>query len=175
MGLGEKLFHRSIAYQIGWGKFLIRWYESGNAGKLPVISGDGFSTWDYATIDPKHFCQNYRYDSAELQDRAFQEIVVPDYKSLRKSLKRPIGQVGISVIGYLSIWQGIAPEQMGPESTPAPRIKGTFQLHQKTGKEYLRLEVRHFTFLDSSKTPLTKSSTKAIGKKTNIQKLRVKI
>lgn len=84
-----------IAYQIGWGKSLIRWYESGIAGKLPVMPGDGFSTWDYAAI-AKHFYQNYRYDGAELQDRAFQEVVVQIIKIVEKEFEKgQLDKVGI--------------------------------------------------------------------------------
>ena len=33
-----------IAYQIGWGKCLVRWYEAGIQGKIPEMPGEGFST-----------------------------------------------------------------------------------------------------------------------------------
>ena len=46
-----------IAYQIGWAKCLIRWYESGIKGEMPEMPGDGFSAWDYVAI-ARHFYQN---------------------------------------------------------------------------------------------------------------------
>jgi hypothetical protein len=39
-----------IAYQIGWGHCLIRWYEAGIKGETPIMPGEGFSTWDYPKI-----------------------------------------------------------------------------------------------------------------------------
>lgn len=63
-----------IAYQIGWGKCLIRWYEAGIEGKESVMPGDGFSTWNYTQI-AKHFYEKYRYDSASEQEREFDSVV----------------------------------------------------------------------------------------------------
>ena len=45
-----------IAYQIGWGKCVIRWYEAGIRKEMPEMPGEGFSTWNYVAI-AKHFCQ----------------------------------------------------------------------------------------------------------------------
>lgn len=63
-----------IAYQIGWGKCLIRWYESGLRGELPELPGDGFVTWNYVSI-AKHFYQKYRHDSPDHQLGEFQQVV----------------------------------------------------------------------------------------------------
>lgn len=63
-----------IAYQIGWGKCLIRWYETGLKGEMPDIPGDGFLKWDYNAI-AKHFYQKYSYNSSEQQLRMFGEVV----------------------------------------------------------------------------------------------------
>jgi len=63
-----------IAYQIGWGKFLIRWYEAGIHGEIPEMPGEGFSSWDYLSI-AKHFYQKYLYDSSDQQVAVFEEVV----------------------------------------------------------------------------------------------------
>ena len=74
-GTGGKVSVRElIAYQIGWGKCLIRWYEIGLNGELPEMPGDGFSTWDYVAI-AKHFYQKYFYDSPDQQMTVFQQVV----------------------------------------------------------------------------------------------------
>jgi hypothetical protein len=62
-----------IAYQIGWGKSLIRWYEAGIKGQTPDMPGDGFSNWNYKAI-AKHFYDKYQYDSSSQQLLIFQEI-----------------------------------------------------------------------------------------------------
>ena len=64
-----------IAYQIGWGKCLIRWYEAGIQGKVPEIPGDGFSTWDFLGI-AQHFYQLYQFDSSEEQMKRFHQVVM---------------------------------------------------------------------------------------------------
>ena len=63
-----------VAYQIGWGKALIRWYESGLQGKIPDMPGDGFLKWDYTAI-AKHFYSKYRYDAGPQQLKALEETV----------------------------------------------------------------------------------------------------
>ncbi len=63
-----------IAYQIGWGKNLIRWYEKGVEGKKPDMPGDGFSKWDYVAI-AKHFYQKYSYDTSGQQLNVFDQVV----------------------------------------------------------------------------------------------------
>lgn len=63
-----------IAYQIGWGKFLINWYETGERGEIPIMPGDGFTKWDYTAI-AKHFYQKYPYDQGKKQDKEFDKVV----------------------------------------------------------------------------------------------------
>ena len=62
-----------IAYQIGWGQCLIRWYESGIKGETPEMPGEGFSSWDYNAI-AKHFYEKYRCNTSDQQISAFQEV-----------------------------------------------------------------------------------------------------
>lgn len=63
-----------IAYQIGWGKLLIGWYEAGIKGELPQMPGEGFSTWDYEGL-AKHFYKKYQYDSYNQQLKEFNKVV----------------------------------------------------------------------------------------------------
>lgn len=64
-----------IAYQIGWGKCLIKWYESGLKGEIPVMPGEGFSTWDYTAI-ARHFYQKYQYRHPDEQCQVFHHLVL---------------------------------------------------------------------------------------------------
>lgn len=64
-----------IAYQIGWGKCLIRWYEAGIDGKMPEMPGDGFSKWNYLDI-AHHFYRAYQFDGADGQMKIFQQVVL---------------------------------------------------------------------------------------------------
>lgn len=63
-----------IAYQIGWGKCLIRWYASGIRGETPEMPGDGFLKWDYVAI-ARHFYQKYQYDASHQQMEVFDTVV----------------------------------------------------------------------------------------------------
>jgi hypothetical protein len=63
-----------VAYQIGWGHCVIRWYEAGIQGKIPEMPGEGFSTWDYVGI-ARQFYQKYQYDSVEKQMAIFHQVV----------------------------------------------------------------------------------------------------
>jgi hypothetical protein len=63
-----------IAYQIGWGKSVIRWYEAGVRGELPEMPGEGFSAWDYTAI-AQHFYQKYQYDGINQQMEVFHQVV----------------------------------------------------------------------------------------------------
>jgi hypothetical protein len=60
-----------IAYQIGWGRCVIRWYETGIKGEMPEMPGEGFSSWNYTGI-ARHFYEKYHND----QDRVFHEVVL---------------------------------------------------------------------------------------------------
>ena len=64
-----------IAYQIGWGKCLIGWYESGIKGEAPIMPGEGFTTWDYTAI-AQHFYQKYHYYNPDEQSQVFHQIVL---------------------------------------------------------------------------------------------------
>lgn len=63
-----------IAYQIGWGISLIRWYEEGVNNKTVEMPGEGFSKWDYNGI-ARHFYSKYRFDSSQKQMEVFQDVV----------------------------------------------------------------------------------------------------
>jgi hypothetical protein len=64
-----------IAYQIGWGKCVIQWYEAGLRGEKPEMPGEGFSTWNYTAI-AQHFYKKYHYDGFQEQMKTFQEVVL---------------------------------------------------------------------------------------------------
>lgn len=59
-----------IAYQIGWGRCVIRWYEAGLRGEMPEMPSEGFTTWDYTGL-ARHFYHKYHSE----QDKTFQEVV----------------------------------------------------------------------------------------------------
>ncbi len=63
-----------IAYQIGWGKCLIRWYEAGVKNDVPEMPGEGFSNWHYVEI-AQHFYQKYQYDHGREQEKIFHQVV----------------------------------------------------------------------------------------------------
>ncbi len=76
-----------IAYQIGWGRCLIRWYEGGIKGEKPEMPGEGFSKWDYSSI-AAHFHRKYAFDREEKQIEEFErtvqsilEIVEKEYRT----------------------------------------------------------------------------------------------
>lgn len=47
-----------IAYQIGWGSLLIKWYETGLTSDNVSMPGAGFTSWDYVGI-AHHFYTHY--------------------------------------------------------------------------------------------------------------------
>jgi len=63
-----------LAYQIGWGQCVIRWYEAGIRGERPDMPGEGFTKWDYVAI-AKHFYAKYRYHDSLEQIAVFQKTV----------------------------------------------------------------------------------------------------
>ncbi|MBI5345652.1 MAG: ClbS/DfsB family four-helix bundle protein [Chlamydiae bacterium] len=75
-----------IAYQIGWGKCLISWYEAGLKKEMPQMPGDGFSTWDYTAI-ARHFYKKYQYDSFHKQEKIFHNVVTQILKIVEKEFK----------------------------------------------------------------------------------------
>lgn len=63
-----------IAYQIGWGTLLIRWYEEGIKGKKLEMPGEGFTKWDYVGI-AQHFYIKYQFDSCQKQEQEFHNTI----------------------------------------------------------------------------------------------------
>lgn len=64
-----------ISYQIGWGKLLIYWYESGVNNQMPIMPGEGFIKWDYNAI-AKHFYKKYKYNDIQEQIQNFHNVVL---------------------------------------------------------------------------------------------------
>lgn len=64
-----------IAYQIGWGNLLVYWYNTGVQGIMPVMPGEGFTTWDYNGL-AQHFYTKYAYADLQAQCHAFQQTVM---------------------------------------------------------------------------------------------------
>ena len=60
----------SIGYQIGWGKRVIEWYDTGVAGKTITMPGDGFDKWSYVDI-ARSFYKSYAYDAGLGQEQIF--------------------------------------------------------------------------------------------------------
>lgn len=101
-----------IGYQIGWGKRVIEWYETGIAGQTITMPGDGFNTWNYIAI-AKHFYKAYQYDADCQQEKIFHnttkriiEIVETEFKSgnLDKEGVWPWQQLGSGKWWTLSKW-----------------------------------------------------------------------
>lgn len=63
-----------IAYQIGWGKLLISWYEAGIRGEAPEMPGEGFTSLDYVGL-AQHFYTKYSYESPQEQEEVFKQVV----------------------------------------------------------------------------------------------------
>lgn len=63
-----------IAYQIGWGKLLISWYESGLNNRKFIMPGEGFTKWDYVGL-ANHFYKKYHFDGFLEQDQEFKKVV----------------------------------------------------------------------------------------------------
>ncbi len=63
-----------VAYQIGWGKLLISWYETGLHGEVAEMPGDGFTTWDYTGL-ARHFYSAYHFESFDKQLKVFHDVV----------------------------------------------------------------------------------------------------
>ena len=62
-----------LAYQVGWGNFLLSWYKSGLENELPVMPCKGFD-WDYNAI-AEHFYKKYSRNSLKYLERSLQQIV----------------------------------------------------------------------------------------------------
>lgn len=63
-----------IAYQIGWGKLLINWYETGINNKTIIMPGEGFTTWDYTAI-AKYFYKKYTSKTFNELTKEFSNVV----------------------------------------------------------------------------------------------------
>ncbi len=63
-----------IAYQIGWGKLLLSWYEAGKEGKMPQMPGEGFTSWEYVKI-ARHFYEKYHSDDLKKAIEQFSLVV----------------------------------------------------------------------------------------------------
>ncbi len=63
-----------VAYQIGWGTLLIRWYEAGIRGEVPEIPGDGFTTWDYTGL-ARNFYSAYHFENFDKQIEVFHDMI----------------------------------------------------------------------------------------------------
>lgn len=72
-----------LAYQIGWGKLLVSWYQSGMTGELPLMPGEGFTSWNYTKI-AQHFYQKHHYDAGKQQEKEFESIVHEILKIIEK-------------------------------------------------------------------------------------------
>ena len=85
-----------LAYQIGWGKLLIRWYRNGVEGKNVVMPGEGFTTWDYKGLR-KHFeaiySFNYDVQVGLLQNIVAEVIEIAEFEHLSGNLD------------HLGVWQ----------------------------------------------------------------------
>ena len=86
-----------IAYQIGWGKCLISWYNAGIKSKIPDMPGDGFTTWDYQGL-ALHFYKKYAYDSREKQENEFKLVI----ESLLKIVENEYKKHNLDRLG---VWQ----------------------------------------------------------------------
>jgi hypothetical protein len=95
-GTGGKVSVRDIiAYQIGWGKCVIRWVEAGERGEMPTMPGDGFSKWDYTAI-AQHFYQSYHYKDVDEQMKIFHLVVFHILEIVeREHLANQLDQLGI--------------------------------------------------------------------------------
>ncbi len=81
-----------IAYQIGWGRLLIHWYEQGLKGKISKMPGEGFTKWDYIGL-AKHFYKKY---SGLGQKKQFHTIVEKILEIVEQEYRRGnLNKVGV--------------------------------------------------------------------------------
>lgn len=76
-----------VAYQIGWGKLLVGWYETGLKGEVPDMPGEGFLKWDYTGL-ARHFYIKYQYDSSDEQAKEFCGVVSKIVAIVEKEYQR---------------------------------------------------------------------------------------
>ncbi|MBM3894180.1 ClbS/DfsB family four-helix bundle protein [Candidatus Dependentiae bacterium] len=62
-----------IAYQMGWVRRLIKWYECGKRGERMSMPGDGFSSWRYTEM-AIYFYEKYWFDGGKQQDAEFERM-----------------------------------------------------------------------------------------------------
>lgn len=60
-----------LAYQIGWGRLLIGWYEAGKVGINPTLPAEGFK-WNQLGELAKHFYEVHKNDTIEQLIQQFQ-------------------------------------------------------------------------------------------------------
>lgn len=84
-----------IAYQIGWGKLLLGWYEGGIQERPFELPGEGFTTWDYTGL-ARHFYIKYQYDSFLEQQREFDQVIQQIIQVVEKeSFENRLDQLGV--------------------------------------------------------------------------------
>ncbi|MCB1067666.1 MAG: ClbS/DfsB family four-helix bundle protein [Simkania sp.] len=81
-----------IAYQIGWSKLLLEWYQSGIEKKSIQMPGEGFTKWDYQGI-AKHFFKTYCFENLSAQRKFLNElvqkiIVFVEYESQTENIEK---------------------------------------------------------------------------------------
>jgi len=63
-----------LAYQIGWGKLVIGWYEVGVVQKgTPQMPGDGFTEWKYNDL-ARHFFKKWPLDQGYQQEVMYYQV-----------------------------------------------------------------------------------------------------
>ena len=79
-----------IAYQVGWGECVIRWYDEGVRGIMPEMPGEGFTKWDYKGL-AEHFY--LKYQGSALLDHfrqvAQRVIEIVEYEEKTGNLDQP--------------------------------------------------------------------------------------
>lgn len=63
-----------IAYQIGWGRLLLGWYEAGKQGRAPILPAEGFK-WNKLGDLARHFYMVYEDVSITDLLTEFKEVV----------------------------------------------------------------------------------------------------
>lgn len=63
-----------VAYQIGWGKLLIGWYECGLLEQSPEMPGEGFLSWDYVGL-AQYFYNKYHLKGLNQQLTELEKLV----------------------------------------------------------------------------------------------------
>jgi len=84
-----------IAYQIGWGRLLLSWYQSGIQGENPEMPGEGFKKWDYTGL-AQLFYEKYQGKSFPKQIEEFHDVVVEILQFVEKEYKQGrLDQLGV--------------------------------------------------------------------------------